>query len=209
MSRDIHIEVPVLRMELAGIKYQVMTMLETRHGEMQAAIETGITLAYQQLPPMVAERVRAGILNAAAEATCAAMKEYFGPGGRGYQRIMADIVEQIEGKMDGPQVNPRDRYIVGGEDAEWDGVNMAFAGQGLPFLTLEEALQKPASEGLFIWRVSEGRPWMKMYWWNLGVWSVVPRDQRDSHGNLGGAVRDFRGDAPVLCAGRLGSDTDY
>ena len=171
MSRDIHIEVPVLRMELAGIKYQVMTMLETRHGEMQAAIETGITLAYQQLPPMVAERVRAGILNAAAEATCAAMKEYFGPGGRGYQRIMADIVEQIEGKMDGPQVRPEPSYAITGEEGERASNQRVYASLG-------GAMSRQGGEGDFIWKVEEGKPWMKMYAWKEGVWSVVPREQR-------------------------------
>jgi len=183
MGRDIHIEVPVLRMELAGIKYQVMTMLETRHGEMQAAIETGITLAYQQLPPMVAERVRAGILNAAAEATCAAMKEYFGPGGRGYQRIMADIVEQIEGKEVGARVK-KATYVIAGPEPDFGPRDRFFA-----YDDLEKALEQTGNErDAFIWKVEEGKPWMKMYRWDknkspvsvedLGVWVIVPREQR-------------------------------
>jgi|WetSurMetagenome_2_1015567.scaffolds.fasta_scaffold105994_3 hypothetical protein len=172
-------EIPVLRLELEGIKYSVLTMLDVKHGELQMALERGIDLAYAQLPAIVAERVREGITEAATWATDKAMKEYFGPGGAGYEKIIQQIISYVEGQEVGPRVDSsRDRYIVGGEDAERDGVNMAFAGQELPFLTLEEALQKSASKGLFIWRVSEGRPWMKMYYWNLGVWSVVPREQR-------------------------------
>jgi hypothetical protein len=171
-KRDIHIEVPVLRMELAGIKYQVMTMLETRHGEMQMAIQSGITMAYQQLPAMVAERVRAGILEAAAEATSTALQEYFGPGGPGYRRIMEDVIAQIEGKEVGRQVDPA-FYVIGGEDAERN-----IDRDQLPrYDSLGKALEQKGrlTGNTYIWAVMEGKPWKAIYGWGKsepdGIWS--------------------------------------
>jgi hypothetical protein len=62
-------EVPVLRIELNHIKQSLLHALDIRHGEMAKAIETGIDLAYQQLPVIVAERVRASVLNAKSHET--------------------------------------------------------------------------------------------------------------------------------------------
>jgi hypothetical protein len=167
-------EIPVLRLELEGIKYSVLAMLEVKHGELQMALERGIDLAYQQIPVIVAERVRQGITEAATQATDDAMKEYFGPGGAGYKKIIQQITSYVEGQEVGPRVEPVFYAIVGERTASHSDK----CPQCLRFESLEQALLQPGSQDTFIWKAEEGKPWMKMYYWNLGVWSVVPRDQR-------------------------------
>jgi hypothetical protein len=146
-------------------------MLDVKHGEMQMALERGIDLAYKQLPTIVAERVREGIVEAATRATDAAMKEYFGPGGAGYEKIIQQIVTYVEGQEVGPRVEGV-TYAITDKDGERSGLRKRLRP------TLEEALGNSGAEGQFIWKVEAGKPWMKMYYWNLGVWSVVPREQR-------------------------------
>lgn len=171
MSRDGVPEVPLLRLELTGIKYSVLTMLEVKHGELQMALEQGIDLAYRQLPAIVAERVREGIVEAATRATDTAMKEYFGPGGAGYKNIIQQVIAYVEGQEVGPRVRPEPTYAIAGEDGER-------ASRKRVRESLGSAMANSGVAGEFIWKVEEGKPWMKMYAWKDGVWSVVPREQR-------------------------------
>jgi len=98
MSRDF-VDVPILRIELDHIKQTLMRALDVRHGELERAIETGIDLAYQQLPQLVAERCRGAVLNAVADATMVALRNHFAPGGEGYEQVMANLKESLKGEI--------------------------------------------------------------------------------------------------------------
>jgi hypothetical protein len=157
------IEVPILRMELTGIKYQVMSAVEMRAGEMQMAIEAGIDLAYQVLPALIAQRVSSGIEMAVVNATSEAMREYFGPGGEGYNRIMGEIVSQVAGE----RINPRvleSRYVVCGKEGEREEEREEGMGK-LKRMGLGEALEGRGKPGQYIWRVREGSKWEPKYAW--------------------------------------------
>lgn len=90
------VDVPILRIELDHIKQSMLHALDIRHGELECAIEKGIDLAYQVLPHIVAERCRAAVVNAVAEATHKALQEHFSPGGAGYEQVVAKVVTTLK-----------------------------------------------------------------------------------------------------------------
>jgi hypothetical protein len=89
------IRIPILRLELQEIKTSILSALDARHGELKEAIEKGIDLAYQQIPIVLAERIREGIIEAVTEGTYHALREFYGPGGHGYEKIMDNLKSKL------------------------------------------------------------------------------------------------------------------
>jgi hypothetical protein len=90
------VDVPVFRITLEGVKYSLLKMIELQSGELEKAAMAGIKLAYSTLPALVSERCRVATIEAIQEATEEALKEYFSPGGRGYEVVLKKVEDFIK-----------------------------------------------------------------------------------------------------------------
>ena len=88
-------EVPIFRITLTRVEHTLLQLIDTKAGEMRAAIENGIQLAMSVLPAIVAERCRVATVEAIEEATEDALKEYFSPGGAGYEQVMEQVKKTV------------------------------------------------------------------------------------------------------------------
>lgn len=85
------IDIPLFRISLTGLEHTLLIAIEDRAGEMKVAVEKGIELGMSTLPVTVAERCRAATVEAVEKATEADLKEYFSPGGDGYEQVMEQV----------------------------------------------------------------------------------------------------------------------
>jgi hypothetical protein len=99
MTRDF-IDVPVFRVELDHFKMSLVQAVNDRAGELKKAIESGVELAYNQLPLLVAERCREATVDAIEKATFEALKEYFSPGGEGYDQVMDQVKNRLNQRQE-------------------------------------------------------------------------------------------------------------
>lgn len=93
MSDDM-ITVPLLRLELQGIKNTVLHALQASHKDIEALINVGIERATATLPDMIVSKVYRAIDMALEEAVLEATRAFFSPGGEGYEMILDEVRRQ-------------------------------------------------------------------------------------------------------------------
>ena len=88
------ITVPILRLELQGIKNTVLHALQSSHKDIEALINVGIERATATLPDMIVMKVYRAMDMALEEAVVEATKAFFSAGGEGYEMILDEVRRQ-------------------------------------------------------------------------------------------------------------------
>jgi hypothetical protein len=92
------IEVPILRLELQGIKNTVLHALQASHKDIEALINVGIARATASLPDMIVSKVYRAVDLALEEAVVEATRAFFSCGGEGYEMILTEVRNQYLSK---------------------------------------------------------------------------------------------------------------
>ena len=92
------IEVPILRLELQGIKNTVLHALQQSSKDIEALINVGIARATATLPDMIVSKVYRAMDSALEEAVIEATRAFFSVGGEGYEMILEGVKKQYQTK---------------------------------------------------------------------------------------------------------------
>jgi len=89
------IDVPVMRLELQGMKLSMLTALQGRWSDMEHALNVGIDQAMTELPILIASRMKSAAIDAVDNAVREAVEEYF-TSGEGAEKIHAYIAGKFK-----------------------------------------------------------------------------------------------------------------